>query len=99
LETIVSISAAVFKAKCLRLMDEVARTGRSILITKHGKPVAQLAPVAAEPGSLFGYMKDSVQIKGDVLATTGETCDAMSEAPDPLLNAGPKKPSVRRKKK
>jgi prevent-host-death family protein len=98
LETIVSIPAAVFKAECLKLMDEVARTGRSILITKHGKPVAQLAPVAAEPGSLFGYMKNSVRIKGDVVATTGETWHAMSGAPDPLLNSGPKKPSARRKK-
>ena len=94
-----SIPAAVFKAECLKLMDEVARTGRSILITKHGKPVAQLAPVAAEPGSLFGYMKNSVQIKGEVVASTAETWDAMSDAPDPLLNAGPKKPSARRKKK
>jgi prevent-host-death family protein len=95
----VSIPAAVFKAECLKLMDEVARTGRSILITKHGKPVAQLAPVPAKPGSLFGYMKNTVQIKGDVVATTGETWDAMSDALDPLFNAGPKKPSARRKKK
>ena len=51
-----SIPAAVFKAECLKLMDEVARTGQPVVITKHGKPVAQLAPVAAEPKSLFGYM-------------------------------------------
>lgn len=94
-----SIPAAVFKAECLRLMDEVARTGRSILITKHGRPVAQLAPVAAEPGSLFGYMKNSVHIKGDVVAATGETWDAMTDTPDPLLNEGPRKPSAQRKKR
>ena len=68
-----SIPAAVFKAECLKLMDEVARTGRSILITKHGKPVAQLGPVAAEPDSLFGYMKNTFRIKGDVVGATGET--------------------------
>jgi prevent-host-death family protein len=99
LETLVSIPAAVFKAECLKLMDEVARTGRSILITKHGKPVAQLAPVAAQPGSLFGYMKNSVQIKGDVVAPTGETWDAMAGGADPLLNGGPKKRSARRTRK
>jgi antitoxin (DNA-binding transcriptional repressor) of toxin-antitoxin stability system len=80
-------------------MDEVARTGRPIVITKHGKPVAQLAPVAAEPGSLFGYMRNSVQIKGDVVAATGEKWNAMSGAPDRLLNAGSKKLSAPRTKK
>jgi prevent-host-death family protein len=93
-----SIPAAVFKAECLKLMDEVARTGRSVLITKHGKPVAQLAPVAAEPGSLFGYMKNTVQIKGDAVAATGETWNAMSGGADPLLNSAPHKRSARRKK-
>jgi len=94
-----SIPAAVFKAECLKLMDEVARTGRSVLITKHGKPVAQLAPVPAEPESLFGYMKNTVQIKGDVVTATGETWDAMSGGADPLLNSVPKKPSARRTRK
>jgi prevent-host-death family protein len=94
-----SIPAAVFKAECLKLMDEVARTGRSIVITKHGKPVAQLAPVAAEPGSLFGYMRNTVQIKGDVVAATGETWNAISGSEDPLPNSAPKKPSARRPKK
>ena len=46
-----SIPAAVFKAECLRLMDEVARTGQPVVITKHGKPVAQLSrpPETARP--------------------------------------------------
>lgn len=87
-----SIPAAVFKAECLRLMDEVARTGQPIVITKHGKPVAQLVPVPAEPGSLFGYMRDTVTIKGDVIAPTGESWDADSTAPE-LPGSTPKKRS------
>lgn len=73
-----SIPAAVFKAECLRLMDEVARTGQPIVITKHGKPVAQLVPAPAAPESLFGYMRDTVTIKGDVVEPTGESWDADS---------------------
>ena len=42
-----TIPAAVFQAKCLKLMDEVARTGRPVVITKRGRPAAQLAPVPA----------------------------------------------------
>ena len=37
-----TIPATEFKARCLALMDEVATTGESILITKHGKPIAEL---------------------------------------------------------
>jgi prevent-host-death family protein len=38
------IPAGEFKAKCLKLMDQVARSGVPIVITKHGKPVAKLVP-------------------------------------------------------
>lgn len=36
------ITATQFKARCLRLLDEVAETGHPLVITKHGKPVARL---------------------------------------------------------
>lgn len=49
-----NIPAAVFKAECLKLMDEVARTGRPIVITKHG-PTGQteltLTPLERLKGS------------------------------------------------
>ncbi|HEY4921857.1 MAG TPA: type II toxin-antitoxin system Phd/YefM family antitoxin [Xanthobacteraceae bacterium] len=38
------IKASEFKARCLALMDEVARTGEAIVITKNGKPIAELVP-------------------------------------------------------
>ena len=40
------IPAATFKAECLKLMDQVEKTREPIIITKHGRPVAQLAPVS-----------------------------------------------------
>ncbi len=46
------ISASSFKAKCLALMDDVARTGECIVITKNGKPVAQLTPPPRRLGAL-----------------------------------------------
>lgn len=60
------IPAAQFKAECLKLMDEVEKTRQPIIITKHGRPVAQLAPVPADTGSLFGYMKETMRVQGDV---------------------------------
>jgi prevent-host-death family protein len=38
------ISASQFKARCLRLLDEVAETGETLVVTKHGKPVARVEP-------------------------------------------------------
>jgi len=91
-----SIPAAVFKAECLKLMDEVARTGQSVVITKHGRPVAQLTPVPAEPKSLFGYMKDTMRIKGDVVAPTDEPWNVLSDTEDHFYGAAPRKPRARR---
>jgi prevent-host-death family protein len=54
------VPAAVFKAQCLQLMDQVARTGEAVVVTKHGRPVAQLVPIAASRKSSFGYLKGSL---------------------------------------
>ena len=48
-----SIPAARFKAQCLKLLDDVAETGETIVVTKRGKPVAKLQPVD-DPPSLKG---------------------------------------------
>ena len=39
------ITASEFRAKCLQLMNEVAATGEAIIITKRGKPIANLLPL------------------------------------------------------
>ena len=90
------IPAAVFKAECLKLMDEVARTGQPVVITKHGKPVAQLVPIPAQSRSLFGYMKNTVQIKGDVIAPVDEEWSVLSGDEDQLFAVAPKKSRARR---
>ena len=48
-----TIPAGQFKARCLKLLDEVAETGETIVVTKRGKPVAKVEPVQ-EPPSLRG---------------------------------------------
>ena len=35
-----TMKASEFKAKCLKLMDEVNETGEEVIITKNGKPVS-----------------------------------------------------------
>ena len=48
-----TIPATRFKAECLQLLDEVADSGETIIVTKRGKPVARLLPLAP-PESLDG---------------------------------------------
>jgi prevent-host-death family protein len=91
-----SIPAAVFKAECLKLVDEVARSGRPVVITKRGRPVAQLGPVPAPPRSSFGYMKNTVSIKGDVIAPSGGRWGADSGKEYQLQTAAKRRPRTRR---
>ena len=67
--TMMEIPAGEFKAKCLQLMDQVARSRESIVITKRGKPVAKLVPPdEPEPRApLFGYMAGTAEIRGDIV--------------------------------
>lgn len=81
------ISAAQFKAECLKLMDQVEKTRKPIIITKHGRPVAQLAPVPADEGSLFGYMKGTTRVGGDVMAPLDLEWSALSGDEDHIYEA------------
>jgi prevent-host-death family protein len=61
-----TIPAGQFKARCLRLMDEVRTTREPILITKKGRPVAKLVPAESQPEDIFGCLKDEIKIVGDI---------------------------------
>jgi prevent-host-death family protein len=53
--------SAEFKARCLELVDRVKESRTEVIITRHGRPVAKLAPLdAREPVSLVGSMAGSV---------------------------------------
>jgi prevent-host-death family protein len=66
------IGAGEFKAKCLQLLDDVQQSRQEIVITKRGKPVARLVPLDEEAPSIFGRMKGTVKILGDIVGPTGE---------------------------
>jgi prevent-host-death family protein len=70
------IKASEFKAKCLKLMDEVAESGETLVITKHGKPVAELRPAIRRPKTLFGAHKGQIEILGDIIAPIDVEWDA-----------------------
>jgi prevent-host-death family protein len=69
------IAAGVFKAQCLGLLDEVEQKRKEIVITKRGRPVARLVPVDQAKPVVFGRMKGTIEIKGDIFST-GEIWEA-----------------------
>ncbi len=72
-----TMQASEFKAKCLAVMDEVARTGSTVVITKNGRPVAELRahrpPRARSP---IGLHRGGVQIRGDIVSPLDTRWDA-----------------------
>jgi len=70
------IPAGEFKAKCLKLLDEVQQQHRQIVITKRGKPVARLMPLSADIPDIFGRMRGTGEILGDIVSSTGEIWNA-----------------------
>lgn len=62
------MSATEFKAKCLRVLDELGHDG--MIVTKRGKPVARVTPMAVVDNThLIGSMKGKVEVKGDIFST------------------------------
>ena len=63
------MNASEFKAKCLAILDEVAKSGEPLTILKRGRPIAQLVPAfAMESISPQESLAGSITIVGDVVA-------------------------------
>ncbi|HBH01442.1 MAG: hypothetical protein A2W08_03090 [Candidatus Rokubacteria bacterium RBG_16_73_20] len=60
--------AGEFKARCLRVMEEVKRYRTPVVITKKGVPVAKLVPADEEITDVFGCMAGTAEVTGDVEA-------------------------------
>ncbi len=62
-----TIQASEFKARCLSLMDDVARSGEILVVTKNGRPIAELHPYSGGRAvSPFG-LHPKLEISGDIL--------------------------------
>jgi len=70
------VAAGAFKAHCLRLIDEVAKSRTEIVVTKHGKPKARLVPIDDAPPVLLGCLRGTITIFGDIVAPIDEAWNA-----------------------
>jgi prevent-host-death family protein len=63
-----TVPAGVFKTNCLSIMDEVKAKRETVVITKHGQPVAKLVPVNTGTDEIFGFFLGRGSITGDVVS-------------------------------
>lgn len=72
-----TVTATEFKAKCLRLLDEL-RPGDELVVTKRGKPIAIVRSAARPTRSPWGLWKGRVEILGDIVRfSTADEWDAL----------------------
>jgi len=71
------IAISEFKAKCLALLEQVAKTKQPLRITRFGKPIAEVIPPTSveDRDKWIGSMRDSMQILGDIVSPANEEDD------------------------
>ena len=64
------IAVSKFKATCLAVLKQVNRTGERVLVTRFGKPVAEIVPPspAVQPRRVLGQMRGTGRILGDIVS-------------------------------
>lgn len=78
-----TMPAGEFKARCLRVMEEVKKYRTPVVITKKGRAVAKLVPPDAPATDVFGCMAGTARIVGDVEAPVvpAEAWEAVERGP------------------
>lgn len=62
-----TIKISEFKEKCLSLLERLDPDG--LVITKHGKPLANVLPYHRGSAHLIGSLKGKLKVKGDILSS------------------------------
>ena len=79
------LTASEFRARCLKLMDEVAAGAGDIVITKKGRPVARLTALRKRRSAPFGRSRGRFRIVGDIVSPLDTEWEAITN-PDRVLN-------------
>ena len=71
------IQISKFKASCLAVLDRVGKTRVPVLVTRFGRPIAQIVPppAAERAGRWLGCMRNRTTIAGDIVAPAWDPAD------------------------
>ncbi len=79
-KTIRQVSASQAKTHLLELLKDIDHKRESLVITKRGRPIARLTPIESQPSrSIFGCMKGTGRILGDVIGPEPDVWEAAAE--------------------
>ncbi len=72
-----TIAISKFKAKCLSVLQRVKRTGKPVLVTRLGKPIAEVVPPSARAAAStwIGSFQSHGRIVGDIVSPAAEAKD------------------------
>lgn len=74
-----TMKASECKAKFLGVLDEVAAKHERVIVTKNGKPIAEIVPFVDKPKSLYGAMRGSIKVLGDLDEPLGVEWEVLKE--------------------
>ena len=75
--------ASEFKAKCLIIIDEIAETGETVVVTKRGLPMVKVVPIEERPKSMYGVDNGKIKILGDIVSPMPPEWFSMKDS-DPM---------------
>ncbi len=65
-----TLSVSKFKATCLAVLEDVSRQKKRVLITKRGKPIAEIIPVEHQKKDI--PLKYTVLFLGDIVSPVAQ---------------------------
>jgi prevent-host-death family protein len=71
------IAISKFKATCLAVLERVRKTGKPVLVTRFGEPVAEIGPPSPSERATrwLGGMRGTAQILGDIVSPASDEDD------------------------
>jgi antitoxin (DNA-binding transcriptional repressor) of toxin-antitoxin stability system len=71
------VAISEFKAKCLTILEEVRVTKTPVLVTRHGKPVAEVSAPSkvVKRSEMIGALKGRMKILGDIISPADDEDD------------------------
>jgi prevent-host-death family protein len=69
-----AIAISKFKATCLSVLERVRRTGKPVLVTRFGKPVAEIVPPSLPRSKKRrrGALEGTARVVGDIVSPATE---------------------------
>lgn len=64
-----TLSVSEFKAKALGIMEQIAQTGETVVVTKRGKAIVKVVPYSEDvEANVPGTLRGTVLEEGDIVS-------------------------------